>query len=1248
MALAPIGLEAIIRGVGSFNAGITQMNRKIHLFGSTAKSTGRQAGGISKSIDRLGNSITNVGRSALRAGISMSFLVTAPVVAGFAAATNAAINFETELTKISTLAGIPTDLILNTRDAILGLGDSANGLGLAIETGTDAVELASAAYFIYSSGVRDAATANSILEQSAKASAIGLGETEVIAQALTSVIGAYSLSADQAAGVTDTLLVAIQRGKAEADQFAGSLSKVLPLAASLGIEFDEVASFIATYTIGGATAAEATNGLRRALIALLNPTQSAKDALAAIHTSAELVVQQIGEQGLEPTLFALRRDLDALGIPLINVFGRIEGLNAVLFNTGPAADLYVENTQAIANANGALERSFETVQLTTGFQLAQLKASFQVLGITIGSIFLPAINQLVQKLLPLVVALSKFAETHPQLVLVATALALVTAAIGPLLVGIGFAITAFGTIVGAIGTVVGAISAVIGPIGLLVGAIVAVGLAIGLGLVAGVQYLKKTSVKVQNFFDGLAGKAFKWGQNIVLQLAKGIIRAAIYVVQALASIGRAIAHFLAPGSPPALLPDLPEWGEAAMNEWLHGFTNADFDVFNDIAGTLEKFFRSLALEDDTGLIPSILQIRSALAGAIAEFNGLGDATSGAIAEIVANLNLGNADLEAYVQTMLELQAATQDVLDIQEEIANVNSQFDSILGPLNDELQAIRDRRDAFRQQEEIANINEALQDPDLTGQERQLLLDRLREIQLQNQIDSVEELRDAELDALQEQLDAAQAEVQRLQDQADAQQALIEAQTENNNLIREQIDLLKSLVEKLDEAAGSVADIAGEPLDVSDFVGGAVDPCALICGDDPDCDCEDPFDLGGLQSKAEEALGNLENSINEFFAPIKEDIIDLRDAWKNLGQSWAPVVEQIIAGTFFGNLKEKVKEELQPTIDYLNELPAVIFLEDWADRFGTRLSDIMGAGAGLATALAEGDFETAGEQMAELIIGGLQATFLVGELTVKALAALFIGIYNWFAAQDWASLWKSFKTAAGQFLGGLWGRAKRYFEFFLRQLIAWFQLQDWKQIGFDAMTFLLNGLKHIWEFVTDTLPGWLKDIVQWGVDVLQPGMDTEGKEAAKSWVGGLVQSFFDLQETVTNAILDIGRGILQAWNQWWQDHPLGVPSPWADPNPPTPPPAQHQPGDPVVPPTNPGTPGQGPGTGGPPGRGASGFGSFLASGAAAIASRQVAAPQVVTNNIQLNFNPVIQTGRDEAWLRQLIRQEVAMAVGRR
>src|SRR4030042_2049258 len=88
--------------------------------------------------------------------------------------------------------------------------------------------------------------------------------------ALTTVINAYGLSAEDATSVSDMMFESVKRGKQTYEEMAGALGTVVPIASQVGMGFDQVAAAMATLTRQGIDANTATVQLRQILVSVLN------------------------------------------------------------------------------------------------------------------------------------------------------------------------------------------------------------------------------------------------------------------------------------------------------------------------------------------------------------------------------------------------------------------------------------------------------------------------------------------------------------------------------------------------------------------------------------------------------------------------------------------------------------------------------------------------------------------------------------------------------------------------------------------------------------------------------------------------------------------------------------------------------------------------------------------------------------------------------------------------------------------
>lgn len=283
--------------------------------------------------------------------------------------------------KIENVTGV-------TREEVDRLRASLNTLSTA--TGKGPQELAEGFYAIASSGI-DGAKATEILTASARASAVGLGETKDIARSITAAINAYGQENLSAAKAADILFATVREGGAEASEVAGVFGRVVGIASQLGVSFAEVGSFIATFTRLGVGADEAVTALRGSLTAMLTPTRNQEEALKAVGSSMAELRAQVREKGLTAALIELTRasqgNEDIIGAVIPNV----RSLAGVLGVAGKQAESYIDVTREVTGSTGDLGRAFDDVSKSASFQWDKLKAQFQQLSISLGQELLPGV-----------------------------------------------------------------------------------------------------------------------------------------------------------------------------------------------------------------------------------------------------------------------------------------------------------------------------------------------------------------------------------------------------------------------------------------------------------------------------------------------------------------------------------------------------------------------------------------------------------------------------------------------------------------------------------------------------------------------------------------------------------------------------------------------------------------------------------------------------------------------------------------
>lgn len=320
-----------------------------------------------RNLDKLGDSLSKAGHAML------------PVSAGIAA-TGVAVfkfgkDFEKVLTQIQTLAGGSADQVTMYRSAVMDM---------VKEVGKSPQELAEALYFITSSGQSGAAALDT-LRVSAKASALGLGETKTVADAATSAINAYGKENITAEEAVRVLVATVREGKGEADAIAGSLGRVIPIASEMGVKFQDLGAFMAATTKIGLSAEEAATALRGALTTISAPTKEQTEAFADLAErgllplgfSLEDVRKKIKEQGLAEGFMQLTEATKGNSEALTAIIGNVRAATGVLGAYGRQGEATLEVQKKMRTDLHEVDEGFKTLSQTVDQQWNQVLANMQ-------------------------------------------------------------------------------------------------------------------------------------------------------------------------------------------------------------------------------------------------------------------------------------------------------------------------------------------------------------------------------------------------------------------------------------------------------------------------------------------------------------------------------------------------------------------------------------------------------------------------------------------------------------------------------------------------------------------------------------------------------------------------------------------------------------------------------------------------------------------------------------------------------
>ena len=424
--------------------------------------------GLSKDLNRASYKLNRQGAKWKNAGRTMAASFTLPFAAVGVAGVKMALDIETSLNKIQNLVGASSAQVAQYSKDLKKVSN---------DTGKSQAELADGLFQIESAGIKGKAAVDT-LTVAAKASSIGLGETKVVADALTSVMNAYGSENISAAEATDQLAAAVKFGKLEAASLAPAIGQVIPIAAKLGVSFSQVGAAIAVYSKQGADAAKASTGVKAILANFLGEgTPKQAEALERLGMSMESVRESFKTKGLAQTLNEISNAADTNGVSLDNVITNVRALSAAYAITKDQED-YIKVSEGIADSANLVSDGFKNVEKSAGFKLNKAINQLKNVAITIGELLIPTVMKLTGFLTSLVNKFNGLSDTTKKM---AVSFGLIVAAIGPALFIIGQLVISVGAIISATGLAAASVSSfllVFSGIGAAVVAVTTLGFAI--------------------------------------------------------------------------------------------------------------------------------------------------------------------------------------------------------------------------------------------------------------------------------------------------------------------------------------------------------------------------------------------------------------------------------------------------------------------------------------------------------------------------------------------------------------------------------------------------------------------------------------------------------------------------------------------------------------------------------------------------------------------------------------------------
>ena len=294
-----------------------------------------------------------------------------------------------------------SSIVDNTDQEIRDLGGSVREL--AIQFGTNEVDVARGLYFTLSSGIEDTRDAVEVLTQANKLSVAGFADVETVIDLLTSTINAYGFKVKDAGRINDIFFSAVKLGKAELPELAHNMGAVLPIASQMGVSLEEVTAAISALTLGGQNADEAVTSIRQLLINLLNPTSNAKQIISELEQkTADFgtggLAAAVKTKGLVSVMQTLGRELGNNQLAMREIIPDARGMTAAFALSGNQLESFKrilgEIEKSAGSTDKAVNRVFASQSKRADIISAGIRQGFLDLGDAIVSALLPAKSEM--------------------------------------------------------------------------------------------------------------------------------------------------------------------------------------------------------------------------------------------------------------------------------------------------------------------------------------------------------------------------------------------------------------------------------------------------------------------------------------------------------------------------------------------------------------------------------------------------------------------------------------------------------------------------------------------------------------------------------------------------------------------------------------------------------------------------------------------------------------------------------------
>lgn len=239
-------------------------------------------------------------------------------------------------------------------------------------------EISEAAYQAISAG-QDTGNAVAFAGKASMLAKAGFTSSASAVDILTTALNAYGKGADEVGHVSDVLLTTQNLGKTSVDELAGSMGRVIPLAAAYNVSLENLSSGLAIMTANGIATAEAST-YTKSMLNELGDTGSTVGKILQQQTGKSFAELNADGKSLGDALQILYDKVGGNATEFAGLWSSVDAGTGALSLASSGADKFNGVLQQMQADSNLAQTAYDTMTDTMAYKLDGVKTNAQNLG----------------------------------------------------------------------------------------------------------------------------------------------------------------------------------------------------------------------------------------------------------------------------------------------------------------------------------------------------------------------------------------------------------------------------------------------------------------------------------------------------------------------------------------------------------------------------------------------------------------------------------------------------------------------------------------------------------------------------------------------------------------------------------------------------------------------------------------------------------------------------------------------------